>query len=174
LYWNPVWIFVNKMTWVPLNLDNSVNAIDINDVSSIAATVWVYLDDETNIITPISNKLLKVSPNTSCSRLLELWKKNSWQYKILDATNDIERETYCDMWNGNGGWTTVWQGDKHNTRLSSSYFQENIFIQLDSFSCSNLNISVNFVAISLFTVNRIFVLAIILNQKNNTYFQVKT
>jgi len=119
LYGNPVWIFVNKTTSAPINLDNSVNSIDINDVSAISSTLWLYLDDEDNIITPESNKILKASPNTSCSRLLELWKKVSWKYKILDATNDIKRETYCDMSNGNGGWTTVWKGDNHNYNSSS-------------------------------------------------------
>jgi len=120
--WKPLWISVDKLTQTPVHRSD----LPVNDTYDVVNGPWdviMYISDKQKLDS--SKDLVSILNTTSsCKRIQDLWNsKGSGKY-VLELTNALKKEVYCDMDFAGGGWTLVWRSHVNAAPLNFGWMIE--------------------------------------------------
>lgn len=114
----PLGILLEKNTQIPLQESTGIVTDSKYDILSWTGKVLSYLWDS-SFIDPEYEPLGIIIPNSSCRRIMELW-KSQWDgfYNIQLAESWAKMRVYCNM-NIAGGWWTLVARSEANSAITN-------------------------------------------------------
>ncbi len=138
----PLWVFLDSDTSIPLHRIVAGGNTDY-DIVSWTWSFQIYFSDR-NIFSTQSEDIMRILPDQSCKRLLEMWKSQGSGIYTISPTWSGKLRVYCDMRTDGGGWTLLVNNDNSDDESVSSTDCKPRLSWYAGHSCWNIQTSEDF------------------------------